>query len=307
MTYAQSIAEAIGTADAATVALVEDLMRINRTALDHLTAADFAIEARNARDDIEGLRAIGQLDDYCKAMGLAVPAPAPASTAADTLSIKGDPHIERDPARLFAALNWAHVKNPTDPNKIDQELVCQRCGAVICDAEDDDSLAVLGGTAYDHFAKYCPEGLPDDLAEDDAAAAVAAEEAANDLLVHLTNIYEGVFWESTTTCRVNGRDVDLAVDDFTPDRGPFCDAQDDGDGAACTLAPGHEDPIHVAGNGEHVVAIWSAPVPCAYCPTSIWLNLKDQTWRHDEHEGITCGSGAYDGDGEHHATPMASA
>ena len=76
MTYAQLIAESIGTDEPATVALVEDLMRDGRTGLDDLTPAAFRALARQAHADIAIMREAGQLDYYCQVVGLVIPTTA---------------------------------------------------------------------------------------------------------------------------------------------------------------------------------------------------------------------------------------
>ncbi|MDX3110152.1 hypothetical protein [Nonomuraea angiospora] len=79
--YAQQISDAIGRNDPATLALVEDLMRINLTGLDHLTNTQLAALARRSLADAQELEEVGELRGYCDALGLAVPewaAPTPA-------------------------------------------------------------------------------------------------------------------------------------------------------------------------------------------------------------------------------------
>lgn len=71
--YGKLIAEAIGTADPATVAVVEELMRTERTGLDGLTRGQFDREARIAFADMALMAAAGELSGYCQAFGLDVP------------------------------------------------------------------------------------------------------------------------------------------------------------------------------------------------------------------------------------------
>jgi hypothetical protein len=71
--YAREIARAIGTEDPATLAVVEELMRTDRTGLDGLRAAEFTVLARQAHRDMHTLDAAGALIEYCDALGLAVP------------------------------------------------------------------------------------------------------------------------------------------------------------------------------------------------------------------------------------------
>lgn len=73
-TYAEAIARAIGEQDRATVTLVEDLMRVERTGLDSLTADQLAAAAREALAVAKALARLGQLRDYCKAVGIDAPA-----------------------------------------------------------------------------------------------------------------------------------------------------------------------------------------------------------------------------------------
>jgi hypothetical protein len=71
--YRTLIAEAIGTSDPARTALVEEIMRTNRTALDHLSAAQLTKAARLAYADMLLMAAAGMLPFYCQTLGLAVP------------------------------------------------------------------------------------------------------------------------------------------------------------------------------------------------------------------------------------------
>jgi hypothetical protein len=71
--YASLIGNAIGTTDPATAAVVEDLMRTNRTGLDDLDPAQFARLARTAYADVALLAAAGELGTYCDALGLETP------------------------------------------------------------------------------------------------------------------------------------------------------------------------------------------------------------------------------------------
>jgi|AAFX01.1.fsa_nt_gi hypothetical protein len=70
MFYATLIAEAIGTDNPATLSVVEELMRTDRTALDGLSRAQFIAEARAAFADMQMLAAAGALDEYRDALGL---------------------------------------------------------------------------------------------------------------------------------------------------------------------------------------------------------------------------------------------
>jgi hypothetical protein len=73
--YAQSIADATGTTDPATLALIEQLMRDdNGGVLDSLTPADFDAAIPVAIAGAAELAAFGLLAGYCDAMRLAVPA-----------------------------------------------------------------------------------------------------------------------------------------------------------------------------------------------------------------------------------------
>jgi len=54
---------------------------------------------------------------------------------------------------------------------------------------------------------------------------------------------------------------DIDYEDLPPDLTPssgWCDAESDdtGDGWVCTLSAGHKGTVHVAGDGDRVVAIW---------------------------------------------------
>jgi hypothetical protein len=71
--YATAIAAAIGSTDPAMIALVEEIMREDRSGLDSLPRAQFDAEARSARADIAGLAAAGLLQEYCDALGVATP------------------------------------------------------------------------------------------------------------------------------------------------------------------------------------------------------------------------------------------
>ncbi len=70
MFYAMLIAEAIGTDNPATLSVVEELMRTDRTALDGLNRAQFIAEARAAFADMQMLAAAGALGEYRDALGL---------------------------------------------------------------------------------------------------------------------------------------------------------------------------------------------------------------------------------------------
>lgn len=73
--YAKLIADQTGAAPDA-VALIEDLMRTDRTGLDHLTRAEFAAAVIEAVRDAAELEAAGMLAFYCNAVGIPVPAAA---------------------------------------------------------------------------------------------------------------------------------------------------------------------------------------------------------------------------------------
>ncbi|MGI6797986.1 hypothetical protein [Gordonia sihwensis] len=47
---------------------------------------------------------------------------------------------------------YTTIQASADPAKIDLELVCDRCGAVICDIESGDTLAALASSAGQHLA-----------------------------------------------------------------------------------------------------------------------------------------------------------
>ena len=79
MSYAALIAQDTRTADPATVALVEDLMRSERSTLDGLSRDEFTRLARRSYRDARAWASCGAVDgitlaDYCEAMGLAYPA-----------------------------------------------------------------------------------------------------------------------------------------------------------------------------------------------------------------------------------------
>ena len=70
MFYATLIAEAIGTDNPATLSVVEELMRTDRTGLDGLNRVQFIAEARAAFADMQLMSAAGALDEYREALGL---------------------------------------------------------------------------------------------------------------------------------------------------------------------------------------------------------------------------------------------
>jgi hypothetical protein len=72
--YARLIADTIGSDDTAALAVVEDIMRTDRTGLDGLSRPEFVALAREAHGDMRAMGAAGMLAGYCKARGLAVPA-----------------------------------------------------------------------------------------------------------------------------------------------------------------------------------------------------------------------------------------
>lgn len=58
------------------------------------------------------------------------------------------------PFDLGLVLDWVHLKH----SEYDMEIVCQECGLILGDAEDDDSLGLLARAAIDHMP-LCPKGL----------------------------------------------------------------------------------------------------------------------------------------------------
>jgi hypothetical protein len=72
--YAKMIAEKTGTEDAATLALIEELMRGDHPTLDGLSHAEFDAAIVQALVDARDLQDAGQLAMWCKAFGLEVPA-----------------------------------------------------------------------------------------------------------------------------------------------------------------------------------------------------------------------------------------
>jgi hypothetical protein len=80
MSYANLISAQTGSTDPATVELIEELMRADRTALDDLTPAEFAAAVIDAVADAAELEAAGMLTGYCRALGIAVPAGVTAGT-----------------------------------------------------------------------------------------------------------------------------------------------------------------------------------------------------------------------------------
>lgn len=71
--YDTLIAEAIGTTDPATVAVVEEVMRVERPALDALSLAQFNRAARTAYADVVLMAAADQLAFYCEALQIETP------------------------------------------------------------------------------------------------------------------------------------------------------------------------------------------------------------------------------------------
>lgn len=71
--YKEAIAASVGTTDLATLALIEDLMRAERTGLDGLSREQFRTAARRAMADAQLMAAAGELRGYCEALGLALP------------------------------------------------------------------------------------------------------------------------------------------------------------------------------------------------------------------------------------------
>lgn len=55
---------------------------------------------------------------------------------------------------VMGVLNEFDIKHPEDPAKVCLELVHDRCGAVVCDVEDGDTLSLLAGVADSH---HCQE------------------------------------------------------------------------------------------------------------------------------------------------------
>lgn len=72
--YQELIGAAVDTTDIATIKVVEDIMRAERTALDGLSPAQFTRAARTAYADVIALAGAGHLVEYCEALGLDVPA-----------------------------------------------------------------------------------------------------------------------------------------------------------------------------------------------------------------------------------------
>jgi hypothetical protein len=70
--YSKLIAAQTG-ADETTAALVEELMRSDRTALDGLSVPEFTAAAHRALREAIEMAAAGMLRGWCKAMGLAAP------------------------------------------------------------------------------------------------------------------------------------------------------------------------------------------------------------------------------------------
>jgi hypothetical protein len=76
--YAAHIAEGIGSADPALLALVEDFMRLEHGTLDALSAGRFTTAARRALADVLAWRDAGDVDghtlgEYCATMRLDYP------------------------------------------------------------------------------------------------------------------------------------------------------------------------------------------------------------------------------------------
>lgn len=72
-TYKERIAAVIGTTDLPTLALVEELMRTDRTGLDGLSRSEFDALARQSYTDARLMAEAGQISMYCEALGLVVP------------------------------------------------------------------------------------------------------------------------------------------------------------------------------------------------------------------------------------------
>lgn len=72
-TYGTVVAEAIGQDDPALLELVEELMRTTRTALDYLDGTAFKAAAEEALAEAYEMKASGDLEFYCRVMGLAIP------------------------------------------------------------------------------------------------------------------------------------------------------------------------------------------------------------------------------------------
>jgi hypothetical protein len=72
--YAKLISEMTGSTDDATLALIEELMRSERTALDYLSPGQFRRAAFDAVTDMREMHEAGTLAGYCKALGLTIPA-----------------------------------------------------------------------------------------------------------------------------------------------------------------------------------------------------------------------------------------
>jgi hypothetical protein len=50
------------------------------------------------------------------------------------------------------------LRRSSDIVKTDLELTCIDCDAVLCDAQDEDTLAILMDVANDHTCAYDPHG-----------------------------------------------------------------------------------------------------------------------------------------------------
>jgi hypothetical protein len=60
------------------------------------------------------------------------------------------------PDQLRALLSEFETRAPTDPVKVDDELVHTICGQVLCDVQDRDALSALVDTAAGHT---CPDSI----------------------------------------------------------------------------------------------------------------------------------------------------
>lgn len=71
--YTAAISNSIGRTDTESLALVEELMRVNRTALDHLSSSELAAIAREAFEDARLMDELDMLASYCQMLGLGIP------------------------------------------------------------------------------------------------------------------------------------------------------------------------------------------------------------------------------------------
>jgi hypothetical protein len=58
-------------------------------------------------------------------------------------------------ADSLASLDLGLLTREGDDAKTDLALVCAKCGATLCDAEEGDSLALLAEVLHEHLAA-CP-------------------------------------------------------------------------------------------------------------------------------------------------------